>query len=93
MLQSFLVVLAEVAANEFTVKAMASLAAAIAVLGGMACAIGEGITTARAVEAIGRNPEAAGSLKSTMIISCALVETTGIYALLVSLLLIFLVAL
>lgn len=90
---SLLAVLADAVANEFTVKAFAALAAGIAVLGGAGCAIGEGNTTAKAVEAIGRNPECAGKVRSTMIIGCALVETTGIYALLISLLLLFLIAL
>ena len=93
MLENVLWVLAEGVANEFTVQAWAAMGAGIAVLGGAGCAIGEGFATAKAIEAIGRNPEASGTIRSTMIISCALVETTGIYALLISLLLLFLVAL
>ncbi len=89
---NFLTVLLEAVANEFTVKAIASLSAGISILGGAGCAIGEGLTTARAVEAIGRNPDAAGKVRSTMIIGCALVETTGIYSLIISFLLLFLVA-
>lgn len=69
--------------------AQASMAAAIAVLGGMACAIGEGLICMKAVEGVSRNPEAQGKIRSTMIFGCALTETTGIYALVVSLLIIF----
>ncbi|MCF0117962.1 MAG: ATP synthase F0 subunit C [Bacilli bacterium] len=79
-------------AAEAAYKGKGAMAAGIAVLGGMACAIGEGLTTAKAVEAIGRNPECAGTVRSTMIVGCALVETTGIYALVISILLLFLVA-
>ena len=93
MLENVLRVLADGVANEFTVQAWAAMGAGIAVLGGAGCAIGEGFATAKAIEAIGRNPEASSTIRSTMIISCALVETTGIYALLISLLLLFLVAL
>lgn len=69
--------------------AQAAMAAAIAVLGGMACAIGEGLICMKAVEGVSRNPEAQSQIRTTMIFGCALTETTGIYALLVSLLIIF----
>ena len=88
MLQNFLTVLAD-AANEFTVQAWAAMGAAIAVLGGAGCAIGEGLTTAKAIEAIGRNPEASGTIRSTMIIGQAVAETTGIYGTIIAIILIF----
>ena len=88
-----LLAILETVANEYTVKAFGALGAGIAVLGGAGSGIGEGFTTAKGVEAIGRNPDASGKVTSTMIIGCALVETTGIYALLIALLLLFLVAL
>ena len=68
---------------------MKLLAAAIAILAGAGNAIGEGLVCARTVEGIARNPEAYKNLRTTMILGCALVETTGIYALLVSLLILF----
>lgn len=80
------------AANEFSMRGMACIAAAIAVLGGMACAITEGMTAMKAVEGVARNPEAQGKIRSTLIVGCALTETTGIYALLVALLILFFVA-
>ena len=49
------------------------------------------MVAARAVEAIGRNPDATPQIKSNMIMGIALTETTGIYGLLISILLLFLV--
>ena len=51
--------------------------------------IGEGNAVAKACEAIGRQPEAKGAVTSTMIMGCAIAETTGIYALVIAILLIF----
>ncbi len=65
------------------------LAAAIAILAGAGNAIGEGILCAHTVDGMARNPESFKNLRSTMILGCALVETTGIYALLISLLILF----
>ena len=66
-----------------------SLAAAIAVLGGTACAFGEAKIVSKAIEGMARNPEMAGQLRTSMILGCALDETTGIYALLVAILCLF----
>ena len=65
------------------------LAAAIAVLGGTACAFGESKIVSKAIEGMARNPEMAGQLRTSMILGCALDETTGIYALLVAILCLF----
>ncbi len=70
-------------------QAVKMLAAAIAILAGAANALGEGMLCSKTVEGIARNPEAYKNLRTTMILGCALVETTGIYALLVSLLILF----
>ncbi|MEA5061193.1 MAG: ATP synthase F0 subunit C [Erysipelotrichaceae bacterium] len=68
---------------------LTALAAGIAILAGAGNAIGEGWLCAKAMEGIARNPEAYPKLRTAMILGCALVETTGIYALLVSLLILF----
>ena len=52
--------------------------------------IGLGILGSKVAEAVGRNPEASGKIQSIMVLGIALAETTGIYALVVALLLIFL---
>lgn len=66
-----------------------ALAAAIAILSASASSIGEGLLCSKAIEGMSRNPEMYGKLRSSMIIGCALVETCGIYALLISILLLF----
>ncbi len=65
------------------------LAAGIAILGGAGCAIGEGMIVSKAIEGMARNPEMYSKLRSSMILGCALDETTGIYALLIAILCIF----
>ena len=58
-------------------------------IGAIGPAIGEGRAVSAALEGIARQPEAAGTLRTNMILGCAVTETTGIYSLVVSLLLIF----
>ena len=70
-------------------QGMAFLGAGIAVLTGIGPGIGQGYAAGKAVEAIGRQPEAAGTIRTTMIIGQALAETTGLYGLLVAIFLIF----
>lgn len=65
------------------------IAAAIAILGVMPSALGEGMVCAKAMEGISRNPEAYSKIRTTMILGCALVETTAIYSLLISILCLF----
>lgn len=65
------------------------IAAAIAILAVMPSALGEGWVCAKAIEGISRNPECYSKVRTTMILACALVETTAIYALLVAILCIF----
>lgn len=66
-----------------------ALAAAIAIMGVMPSAIGEGLICAKALEGISRNPEAYSKIRSSMILACALDETTAIYSLLISILCLF----
>lgn len=78
-----------VAYNEYFVKGMACLAAGIAVLTGISQGLGQGFAAGKAVEAIARQPEASGKITSTMIIGQGIAETTGLYALLIAILLLF----
>ncbi len=66
-----------------------ALGAGIAMIAGIGPGIGEGYAVGKACEAIGRQPEAKSSVTSTMIMGCAIAETTGIYALVIAILLIF----
>ena len=58
-------------------------------IGAIGPGIGEGNAVSKACEAIGRQPESKGAVTSTMIMGCAIAETTGIYSLFVAVLLIF----
>jgi len=60
-------------------------------LGAIGPGIGEGIIAGKALEAMGRNPSEGNSLFSKMIISMAICESTAIYSLLISLILLFVV--
>ena len=63
--------------------------AGLALIAGIGPGIGEGNAVAKACEAIGRQPESRGSVTSTMIMGCAIAETTGLYGLVIGILLIF----
>ncbi len=69
---------------------MKAFAVAIAILAVMPSAIFEGVICTHAIDGISRNPEAYSKIRTTMILGCALTETTAIYALLVSILVLFL---
>ena len=68
---------------------MYALAAAIAMCSVGCSAIGEGLVCCKSIEGMSRNPEMFGKLRTTMILGCALVETTGIYSLLIAILCLF----
>ena len=68
---------------------LCALGAGIAMIAGLGPGIGEGQAVAKACEAIGRQPEAQGAVTSTMLIGCCVAETTGLYALVIAILLIF----
>ena len=51
--------------------------------------IGLGILASKALEAIGRNPEAQGKVQTTMILAIAVTEAVAIYALVVALMILF----
>ena len=58
-------------------------------LGAIGPAIGEGNAVGKALEGMARQPEVSGELRTNMILGCAITETTGIYSLVISLLLMF----
>ena len=66
-----------------------ALGAGIAMIAGIGPGIGEGQAVASACEAIGRQPECKGDVTSTMLMGCAIAETTGLYALVIAILLLF----
>ncbi|MCH8244485.1 ATP synthase F0 subunit C [Patescibacteria group bacterium] len=71
-------------------EAVKSIAAAIAIgLGALGPAIGIGILAGKALEAIGRNPEASQKIQTSMILAIAFAEAIAIYALVVALIIMF----
>ena len=66
-----------------------ALGAGLAMIAGIGPGFGEGKAVGKACEAIGRQPEAKGSITSTLLMGCAVAETTGLYALVIAILLIF----
>lgn len=66
-----------------------AIGAGLALIAGIGPGIGEGYAVGKTCEAIGRQPEAKGDLTSTMLLGCAIAETTGIYGFVTGLLLIF----
>lgn len=66
------------------------LSAALAIgLGSLGPALGIGLLGGKAMEAIGRNPEASGKIQSAMILAIAFAEAIAIYALVVALIIKF----
>ena len=72
------------------VHAAARLAAGLAIgIGAIGPGIGIGFVGRGAMESIGRNPEAAGSIQTNMILGMALAEAVAIYALIIAFVLAF----
>jgi F-type H+-transporting ATPase subunit c len=69
---------------------LSTLAAGLAIgLGAIGPGIGIGLLAGKAMEAIGRNPEAAPKIQTAMILAIAFAEAIAIYALVVALILKF----
>ena len=76
--------------NAYFLKAMCALSAGLCMgIGAIGPAIGEGNAVSKALEGMARQPESAGNLRTNMILGCAITETTGIYSLLISFLILF----
>ena len=69
---------------------LVAIGAGIAVLTGIGAGIGIGKATSSAVDAIARQPEADGKIRSTLLIGAALAEATAIYGFVIALLIILL---
>ncbi len=79
--------------SEALVDAGAFIGAGICMgFGAIGPGVGEGYAAGKACEAIGRSPENAGLLTRTMLIGQAVSESTGIYSLVVALLILFVLA-
>ena len=65
-----------------------AIGAGIAVLAGLGAGVGIGIATAKAVDAIARQPEAESKISKNLILGCALSDATDIYGFIIGLLII-----
>ncbi len=61
-------------------------------LGAIGPAVGEGNAVGKALESMARQPEMINTLRTNMILGCAITESTGIYSLVISLLMLFVFA-
>ena len=69
---------------------ISTLAAGLAIgLGAIGPGLGIGILAGKAMEALGRNPEARGPIQQNMILAIAFAEAIAIYALVVAIIIIF----
>jgi F-type H+-transporting ATPase subunit c len=66
-----------------------ALGAALAALCGVGAALAMGNATGKAVDAIARQPEAAGKINGSLMFGLILMETCAVYALLVGILIVF----
>ena len=74
------------------VDAAKAIGAALAIgLGGIGPGLGIGMAVRGAMEALGRNPEAAGEIRTTMIIGAALAEAVAIYAFVIAVIIAFVI--
>ncbi len=79
----------EVNMGEALILAASALGAGLAMIAGIGPGIGQGYAAGKAAEAVGRQPEAQGDILRTMLLGAAVAETTGIYGLVVALILLF----
>ena len=71
-------------------EGLKAIATALAIgLGAIGRGIGIGILVSKGLEAIGRNPETEGKIRTTMILGIAFTEAIAIYALVIALILKF----
>ncbi len=73
---------------DFIIAARA-IGVGLAMIGAIGAGAGIGIVTSGAVQAMGRNPDATGTIQTNMILGIAFAEAVAIYCLVVALLLLF----
>ena len=75
--------------NEGLVLACSAIGAGLAMIAGIGPGIGQGYAAGKGAEGVGRQPEAQGDIVRTMLLGAAVAETTGIYGLIIALILLF----
>lgn len=71
------------------VLAASVIGAGFSMIAGIGPGIGQGYAAGKGAEAVGRQPEAQGDIIKTMLLGAAVAETTGIYGLVIALILLF----
>lgn len=71
------------------VLACSAIGAGLAMIAGIGPGIGQGFAAGKGAEAVGRQPEVQGDVIKTMLLGAAVAETTGIYGLVIALILLF----
>ena len=71
------------------VHAASAIGTGLAVIAGIGPGVGQGIAAGYGASAVGRNPGARGEIMSTMLLGQAVAETTGLYGLVVAMILLF----
>jgi F-type H+-transporting ATPase subunit c len=75
--------------NEGLILACSAIGVGLAMIAGVGPGIGQGIAAGHGAAAVGKNPGAKGDIMSTMLLGQAVAETTGLYSLVISLILLF----
>ena len=75
--------------NEGLVLMGSAIGAGLAVIAGIGPGVGQSIAAGHAAAAVGRNPGAKSDVTSTMLLGQAVAETTGLYGLLIAIILLF----
>ena len=68
---------------------MREIGVALCLLSCAAAAIGMGLATAKAVDAVARQPEASGKINSVLLLGLALTESAAIYGFVTALIMLF----
>lgn len=68
---------------------LVALAAGLAVFTGTMSCIGQGYAAGKAVEAVGKNPEASNEIRTMLMLGAGIAETAAIYGLLIAFLILF----
>ena len=71
------------------ILACSAVGAGLAMIAGIGPGIGQGYAAGKGAESVGKQPEAQGDIIRTMLLGAAVAETTGIYGLIVALILMF----
>lgn len=71
------------------ILAFSAIGAGIAMIGAQGTGTGQGNATGKACEAVARQPEAEGTILKTLLVGCAVAETSAIYCLVIALILLF----